>query len=128
MQESTATYQIGPEVAARTGFEFYGKLNNTGTEAANQSIYDGTDMLSFSLSKDLGDVSSNTSFNALFAIGLVRDPSISFMPSPGGIPESRSPCFKTAFNSTSSAVCQNTPVHFRFANNGILLYSCKTSS
>ena len=104
IQGLTSTYQIGPEIATRTGFASHGRLNNTGAEAANQAIFNGTDLFSLSLSKDLGNVTSSTVSNALFAIGLVRDPSISFVPSPGGTPELRSPCFRAAFGSVGPGV------------------------
>ena len=104
MQETAATYQIGVDSVGRTGFAFNGRLNNTGDALPDQPIQNGTDFISFSLSKDLGDVGTDTASNALFAIGLVRDPSIAFTPSPGGNPESRSPCFRTAFPSVGPAV------------------------
>jgi len=103
LQDSSATFEIGDMIAAREGFKSRGNLTNqvvAGAQPKSDDTYNST----LALSKNLGIVDTATTVNALFTVGIVRDPSIRYKPSIGASSEFRAPCFKSAFGSVEAAV------------------------
>jgi len=89
--------------SAREGFKSRGSLTNQAVSGAQPKSTD-TYKASLALSKNLGTVNTATTANALFTVGIVRDPSIGYTPSFGASSESRAPCFKSAFGDVGAAV------------------------
>jgi len=85
------TYQTAADVGMRTGFNRTGTLNNT-LDTAFRQVNDQWPC--FALSKDLGNINS-ASDPVVFAVGLTRDPAISYETSSG--PQGRSLYYKTQF-------------------------------
>lgn len=92
------TYQIAQDTTMRSWFNTTGSLNGTVDPGFRQV---GDQWACFGLAKDLGTINSASS-PVVFAVGLTRDPAISYQTSSG--PQSRSLYYRTLFGSDQDAV------------------------
>ncbi|KAG8851725.1 hypothetical protein FRC20_001668, partial [Serendipita sp. 405] len=92
------TYQIAGDRVVRGGFNTTGHLNNT-ADTDFRAI--SNNWPCFSFAKDLGDITS-PSPPVVFAVGLSRDPAISYTAS--GTQQSRSLFYRTQFSSDTDAI------------------------
>ena len=103
LKGNSTTYRTGEGDPSRNIFLTEGKLDDA-RFSNDLPIRNESTWFRLSVSKDLGAITPDVSGDALFAIGLVRNPSISFTPSPGGTAVLRKPCFRTAFDDVGAAV------------------------
>ncbi|KIK51199.1 hypothetical protein GYMLUDRAFT_181751 [Collybiopsis luxurians FD-317 M1] len=98
---SDLTYETGQETPMRNQFFNNGKLSNT-PDMASCAIEDNWPIFAFS--QDLGNISS-TSLPVVWALGLVRDPDISYASTATTRNQPRCPYFFTKYPEVATAVC-----------------------
>ncbi|KAG8806415.1 hypothetical protein FRC19_007267, partial [Serendipita sp. 401] len=93
------TYQSGQDTVLRGGFRTGGALNNT----ADTNFRDIEQQWPcFAFAKDLGNITDSSTAPVVFAVGLSRDPAISY--TAGGTQQSRSLFYRTQFSTDSDAI------------------------
>ncbi|KAG8767092.1 hypothetical protein FRC15_005929, partial [Serendipita sp. 397] len=93
------TYQSGQDTVLRGGFRTGGALNNT----ADTNFRDIEQQWPcFAFAKNLGNITDSSTAPVVFAVGLSRDPAISY--TAGGTQQSRSLFYRTQFSTDSDAI------------------------
>ncbi|KAG8813750.1 hypothetical protein FRC19_002201, partial [Serendipita sp. 401] len=93
------TYQSGTDIVLRQGFNTGGILNNT-ADTNFRAI--NKDWPCFAFAKDLGNITDSSTTPVVFAVGLSRDPAISY--TAGGTQQSRSLFYRTQFSTDTDAI------------------------
>ncbi|KAG9020580.1 hypothetical protein FS842_007199, partial [Serendipita sp. 407] len=93
------TYQSGTDIVLRQGFNTGGILNNT-ADTNFRAI--NKDWPCFAFAKDLGNITDSSTAPVVFAVGLSRDPAISYTTS--GTQQSRSLFYRTQFSTDTDAI------------------------